>query len=134
MRMQAANQVPCWVAGKMTSVLQLTDTDFAHRLKAFSKHEKAQLRQELQAASAKAGVPCSLKCGPFELLKVISASLKRLEQVTLEENLVLAAARRNGMLAWRPSVSQGMLVDAGKQAWCKDVPASCASHRHMFRL
>ncbi len=129
-RMQLIGQVAAWIAGKMTSVLQLTDTDFARRLKAFAMHEKDLLKQEMKAAAAKAGVgACTFRCGAYEILRIIKRSLQRLEEVTVKENLVLAAARRNGMLAWRPDLTEGKLVCPDEQPWCRGLPPTCRSHR-----
>ncbi len=128
-RMQVIGQVPAWIAAKMTSVMQLTDTDFAYRLKAFAAHEKDLLKLEMKAAAAKAEVEATFRCGAYEILRIVKNSLQRLEQVTVRENLVLAAARRNGMLAWRPDLTAGKLVCPDAQPWCRDLPPSCRSHR-----
>ena len=53
--MQLAGQVPSWVASKMTSVLQLTDTDFAFRLMCFAKAEKDVLLDEMKAMAQQQG-------------------------------------------------------------------------------
>ncbi len=84
--------------------LQIIDTDFAFRPKSYATHVKQQLETQLQAAAAQAGMKPTLKCGAFEILKIITDSLKMLKEVTGKENLVLAAARRTGILAWRPDL------------------------------
>ena len=100
-RMQLVNQIPVWVMGKMTAALQITDTDFAYPLKAYAKSAKEELKQQLKAVAAKAGLPPILKCGAFEILSIIKKSVDQLAVRCRKDNLVLAAARRNGMLAYR---------------------------------
>jgi len=113
----------------MTAALQITDTDFAYPLKAYAKAAKETLKQELKAAAAKAGLQPVLKCGAFEILSIIKKSVDQLEVRCRKDNLVLAAARRNGMLAYRPDFAVGRLVKPDEQPWCKDLPPCAASHR-----
>ena len=127
--MRLAGQVPAWIAGKMTACLQITDTDFAFRLKAFATEAKLQMRTQLQASSLQAGMESGLRCGAFEILKIITDSVKLLKEATVKENLVLAAGRRNGILAWRPDMKAKKLVDCSEQEWCKKLPECGASHR-----
>jgi len=86
---------------------------------------------QLQAAALKAGQSPSLKCGPYELMKVIHDALKALKAKTLEEDLVMKAALRNGILAWRPCQKTKKLVkvDEETQPWCKGLPKVGDSHR-----
>ena len=73
----------------------------------------------------------TLKCGPYEVLKVIHDALKQLKARTLKENLVMKACLRNGLLAWRPNMEKKVLekVEPETQPWCKDLPAVGDSHR-----
>jgi hypothetical protein len=127
--MQLVNQIPVWVMGKMTAALQITDTDFAYPLKAYAKSAKEELKQQLKAAAAKAGLKPILKCGAFEILSIIKKSVDQLEVRCRKDNLVLAAGRRNGMLAYRPDFEAGRLVKPDEQPWCKDIPPCAVSHR-----
>ena len=127
--MQLIGQVPTWIAGKMTSVLQLTDTDFAFRMKAFAKESKEILLDEMKAKARKAGCAVTLKAGPYELLRIVQECLCKMEAITKKEDLVLAAARRNGLLAWRPDLNSGRLEPAEGQPWCSKLPKCGDSHR-----
>ena len=127
--MRAAGQVPVWIAGKMTPCLQITDTDFAFRLKSFANQVKQDVKLQLAAAATQAGLEQTLKCNAFAILKIIQESVKMLRDITVKENLVLAAGRRNGILAWRPNMKEKKLVECSKQAWCKDLPQCGVSHR-----
>ena len=84
--MQLSNQVAAWILGKMTSVLQITDTDCARPLKVCANGAKNRMRQELKAVAAQTGCPESLKCGPLELMTIIHESLKDLKKDMEEKN------------------------------------------------
>jgi len=124
-----AGQIPTWIAGKMAACLQITATDFAYRLKSFATQAKQELKNQMQAAVVQAGVEATLKCAAFEILQIIQKSVQMLRETTVQENLVLAAARRNCILAWRPDMKAKKLVDCSVQEWCKDLPECGVSHR-----
>jgi hypothetical protein len=113
----------------MTACLQITDTDFAFRMKALAKSAMERLRLELRATAAKAGVKPKLKCGAYEILRLIKESADQLQEISRKENLVLAAARRNGFLAYRPDFVKKALVRVDDADWCKSLPACAESHR-----
>ena len=127
--MQVANQVPTWILGKMTSVLQITDTGFARPLKVNAIGAKAAMRQQLKAAAAQTGAETTLKCGPLEIMTIIHESLEKLVEDTAGKNLVLAEGLRNGLLAYRPNWKTGKLESVEGQAWTKDLPKLAESHR-----
>ena len=127
--MKIAGQVPSWIAGKMTAVLQITDTDFAFLMKSYAEEVKREVRVQMEAVAAQAKKEVSLKCGAFEIMQIIAGSLNRLKETTLKKNVVLAAARRNGILAYRPDMKARQLVDCSDQPWCKDLPKCGDSHR-----
>ena len=54
--MQVCNMFDSAIAGKMTAVLQVTDTDFARRLKVHGAQVKDEVRHELKLAGVKAKV------------------------------------------------------------------------------
>ena len=66
--MSLIGQIPAFIAGKMTPVLQVTDTDFAFRLKVFIRQEMDVLRDALRQKAKLQELPCVFKCGPFEVL------------------------------------------------------------------
>ena len=127
--MKIAGQVPSWIAGKMTAVLQITDTDQAYLMKCYAEEVKREVRLELEAVAAQAHKEVSLKCGAFEIMQIIAGALKKLKDTTIQKNVVLAAARRNGILAYRPDMKEKKLVDCSDQPWCRDLPRCGASHR-----
>jgi hypothetical protein len=109
--MRLAGQIPTWIAGKMTACLQIIDTDLAFMLKSFATQVKHEVKTQVQAAAVQAGVEATLKCGAFEILQIIQKSVQMLRGTMVQEHLVLAAARRNGILAWRPDLKAKKLVD-----------------------
>jgi len=118
-----AHSVMSYVAGKMTAVLQLTDTDVSFSLKAAATREKASLRKMMRAAAVSKNEPApSHRVGQYELLRIAAAAHDHMVELNLEKNVVLAGLRRNGMLAWRPSLSQGKLVRSDEQEWTKSLP------------
>ena len=112
-------------AGKMTPVLQLTDTDFAFLFKALCERAKRRVLEAQKATCKKEGKREEFRCTPYNVFYIIQEGLKELALKTKERNLVLAGLRRNGMLAYRPT-SKG-LVKASEEAWAKDLPE--ISHR-----
>ena len=113
------------IAGKMTPVLQLTDTDFAFLFKACCQAVKARVVTAQKAACKKEGKREEFKCTPYNVLYILQEGLKDLKLKTEERNLVLAGLRRNGMLAYRPTLKG--LVRAAEEAWAENLPED--SHR-----
>lgn len=54
-------------------------------------------------------------------------AVDNLQQKFVHKGTLLAAGRRNGFLAMRPSLSKQCFVKSHEQAWCKDLPEG--SHR-----
>ena len=131
--MKLAGQVPSWVLGKMTSVLQITDTDFARPLKLHANQAKQELRQILKATAAQTGANESLKCGHAEILFIIDSALRLLEESCAGKCKVIEAGVRNGILAYRPNWSTGKLDPVEGQPWLKELIGDkvhlCKSHR-----
>jgi hypothetical protein len=65
----------------------------------------------------------SFKCGPFEVLRIAHAGHQHMKEINAQGDIVLKACRRNHFLAYRPSLSQGKLVEADKQKWAMEMPA-----------
>ena len=120
-------QVQALVAGKMTPVLQLTDTDQAKAFKDCARDAKDALLFMNKERCRKAGDRLTLKCGHKEYLWIIQEALTRLKVKTEANNTVLAGLRRNGNLAWRPNLQEGTFERADKEAWARSLPEE--SHR-----
>ncbi len=63
------------------------------------------------------GARHSFKCGPFEVLRIAHAGHPHMKEINAQGDIVLKACRRNHFLAYRPSLSQGKLVEVGEQKW-----------------
>ena len=68
--MKALNWIDSPIFGKMTPCLQLTDTDLAHKLKAFAEKEKEQLRVELEVKALKEKVKPDLVMKVSEVWRI----------------------------------------------------------------
>ena len=100
-QMGLAWQLQAIVAGKMTPVLQLTDTDFAFLFKSNLTKAKTNLQQELKATASRKGQRANVKCGLYEMMRLLQEAFQATKKQAAERNLVLAGLRRNGMLAYR---------------------------------
>ena len=100
-QMGIAWQLQAIVAGKMTPVWQLTDTDFSYLFKQNLAKAKTNLQQELKATASRKGERANMKCGLYEMMRLLQEAFQATEEQAAERNLVLAGLRRNGMLAYR---------------------------------
>ncbi len=96
------HQILSLIQGKMTPVLQLTDTDFAFLFKA----KATAAKERLKAKAKKDGSRESWNICLYPMMKVISEALKALEKETIDIDLALAGLRRSGMLVYRPHVEK----------------------------
>ena len=118
--MSAINQMPAWIWGKMTPVLQITDTDAAHHLKRFANEAQHQLRRELREKAIAEGVHACFKQGIYEILRVTSEALKKLKHfMDVEQPRTLQAGLRNYLLSYRPDFETKTMVKAIEQPWAK---------------
>ena len=117
------------ILGKMTPVLQLTDTDVAFLLKSEAATAKEKLIMDLKAKSRQEGVRENFSCGHYEILRIVHDACNGLIEKMHKQDTILSGLRRNGMLAWRPDLTLGKLVRSDEQFWAKDRPQGC--HRVM---
>lgn len=118
-----SHSVLTFVAGKMTPVLQLTDTDLSFAVKRAADRVKAELRRDLRAEALKrCSEPPAFVCGPYEILRVAFGAHEHQVKLNNENQTILKGLRRNGMLSYRPSLSKGKLVRSDTQPWCQDMP------------
>ena len=69
-KMQLAHQIPTWIAGKMTPVLQLTDTDLAHPMKAAAQAAKKVIAHDMRIAGQINGQKPTFTCGPKQMMQI----------------------------------------------------------------
>jgi hypothetical protein len=125
--MQVIGMLDAPILGKMTAVLQVTDTDIARPLKVIAAEEKEALRAELKLKAVQEGVKESFVCKAPEVMRIVARSIKRLNSKLIQENTILKAARRNYMLSYRPDFQAKRLVRSDSQPWAQDLPEG--SHR-----
>ena len=108
----AAWQLVTFIAPDMTPVLQITDTDQAAYFKAACRRAKDELYHLKKKKAAAAGCRETVDSSPAEVLAIVQAGLHQLRDSNARSNQILAAARRNGLLCWRPDSEGRQLVQA----------------------
>ncbi len=106
------------IAGKMTCVLQLTDTDVARPFKVGANHEKRRLMcerrdvamAELRAAGGGCELRPRLRTTNKDMLRIALKGHEAVEKANDESEMLLAGLRRNGYLHWVPRKSENRLV------------------------
>ena len=118
-----AHQVQATIVSKMTSALQLTDTDFSHEFKSLMRRavdEKRRVGMMKQRQDEAA--PSDLhKLSIREIAECLDLSMQAMIDKNHEKQWVLAGLRRNGFLVLRPE-KQGRMVHQENQQWCQDKP------------
>ena len=113
-----------WIGGKMTAVMQLTDTAVAFSLKRYVEAVKAEVRREKRGEAdwesvwVEAG-RSELKCISKDLLRILAESwgrLKHRDEVE-EPDRMLRAARHAGWLSYRADPATKCLVRADEEDW-----------------
>ena len=84
--MKALNWIDSPILGKMTPCLQLTDTDLAHKLKAFAEKEKELLRVELEVKALKEKVKPDLAMKVSEVWRICYRTVEWRQNKLLEAN------------------------------------------------
>ena len=124
--MYTSSHIAAWIPGGMTPVMQIVDTDLAAPFKAACRRSKDELRTMLKRKALQEEVRAPFKMGYLEILAVIQAGLKHLAAMNAEHKTILKAARRNGLLAYRPLQGNMVPVDED-EGWAADMPQG--SHR-----
>ena len=120
--MALANQLSCLVAEKCASKLQITDTDFAKQFKSLVRKKLMEPRAQWQAQrKAEHSV---WKVGPLEIVTAVVSAQEAMAEKNLQDEWVLRAAVRNGILVYRPDPASGKLVELLSQPWAKEMDLS----------
>ena len=109
--MQACHHIATWIAGKMTPALQLTDTDVAFVFKAFARQVKSDILVRQKHAAEAMEIKPVYSMGPEEIVELTAKAHAKLVKREAEKPIIIPGAARNGMLCYRPSLSQGKLVN-----------------------
>ncbi|CAE7324759.1 unnamed protein product [Symbiodinium sp. CCMP2592] len=122
-----SHQIPSLVLPKMTSLLQLTDTDFSHAFKAAVRRSlDEQHRRHEPGTNARDGPmhESFTKLGIREMAKALHEAMEHMIKLNEETNWVLAGLRRNGWLALRPDET-GKLKKCDDQPWAQGMRLGC---------
>ncbi|CAE7826855.1 unnamed protein product, partial [Symbiodinium sp. CCMP2592] len=125
-KMALAQQIGCCVAAKCTSFLQITDSDFSKQFKAFVRKELKDLRTEFQKQTKGNSV---FKVGALEIIKAVVAAQAQMSTKNENDQWVLRAAVRNGILAYRPNPQTGKLEQLLSQKWAKEMNLGMGTKR-----
>ena len=112
--MHLANQISTLVAAKCTSKLQITDSDFSKQFKSLVKGKLQQLRPDFQQ---KYQQDAAWKVGSLEILESVVFAQEEMSKKNLEDEWVLEAAIRNGILGYIPS--GGKLQKVTECSWAQ---------------
>ena len=104
--MALAQQVSCLVAAKCTSKLQITDSDFAKQFKSLVRKKLIELRHDFQHKPQAPGQDAVFRVGALEIVQAVVSAQQAMSEKNAEDQWVLRAAVRNGILAWRTKPSE----------------------------
>ena len=127
--MALAQQISCLVAAKCTSKLQITDSDFAKQFKSLVRKKLIELRHDFQHQPQPHGKDPVFRVGALEIVKAVVSAQQAMSEKNDEDQWVLRAAVRNGILAWRPNPDKGCLEEVTTQPWCAEMDLSMGSKR-----
>ena len=111
-----SHQAQSTIQAKMTSAMQLTDTDFSHQFKAAVKSHIDEKVEAMQRDSTE--LP---KISNLDIAFAVDAAMQQMVEANEEKAWVLAGLRRNGFLAVRPDAT-GKMRWCGEEDWAKDKP------------
>ena len=129
------NQVPAEILGKLTQRIQVTDTDYARSFKSRFRHQLDGYRKDHRDSSkGKAGK--LYQVGYYDIIRGVVAAEDELRNQNHQDSWVLAATIRNGILAYLPDPSKGIMVPIADQEWAsqfkagsKRIPSDWLEHR-----
>ena len=127
--MALAQQVSCLVAAKCTSKLQITDSDFAKQFKSLVRKKLIELRHDFQHQPQPLGKDAVFRVGALEIVQAVVSAQQAMSEKNAEDQWVLRAAVRNGILAWRPNLQKGCLEEVCAQPWAAEMKLSMGSKR-----
>ena len=119
--MAAAQQVSCLVAATCT------DSDFAKQFKALVRKKLLALRHDFQHAQK--NTSSVFKVGALEIVTSVAWAQQEMTAKNWQDQWVLRAAVRNGLLAWRPNPETGRLEEVCSQPWAKELGLSMGSRK-----
>ena len=101
-----------------TAICQPTDTHLAKPGKDAGRSQKEQQREAMRLSCQARKVPVSYESGKKEMLEVAVAMQRAMLRLNKDSDVVLAACRAGGWLAYRPDAG-GSLRRADEEAWAQ---------------
>ena len=130
--MYLCNQVPAWIRGKITDILQIADTHVNRSVKVMTAKKHEKLRRELQKLAQLENTKAIFKCGVYETMRTLLEVIQECKRDFEHNDRLLSAAFANAWLALRPDFSdetQPRFVKASDQAWYKEKEFKMGTHR-----
>ena len=113
-----------WIAGKMTAVMQLTDTSVAFGLKKHVEQVKEEVRRAKRGgadwdAAFLGNGKQEMRCTSRDLLRICGESWKRLKHAdeVVDPSRLLRAARAAGWMSYRGDPTTKTLVRCDHEGW-----------------
>ena len=126
------NQASTEILGKLTQRIQVTDTDYARSFKSRFRNQLDQFRRDHR--NTRSGK--LYQVGYYDIIRGVVAAEDELRNQNHQNSWVLAATIRNGILAYLPDSSKGILVPIADQEWAsqfkagsKRIPSDWLEHR-----
>ena len=95
--LRTCNQMQTPIAGKMTTYLQLTDTDFAKQFKYYMRHKMDELRPRGQQQLLEKGMRETWRAELAHVAETIQYAHQQMVRENEEKRWVIAGLVRNGM-------------------------------------
>ena len=132
----ACGQLLTFIGGKMTPVMQVTDTAVAFQLKKVVEAVKAEVRRAKRGKHEDVAyleaVREDTKCDSGDLMRILGRSWARLraqDEVDHPDRL-LKAMRSAGWLSYRADPSRKVLVRCDQEDWMRGLEDSLPEHTH----
>ena len=117
-----SHEIGHFIGGKVTAVIQPTDTDVVFPLKAQATRTQDVIRRELREKAIEENTNCIFRCGPYECLRIAVEACKYVEKQNKETNNLLKCPRGCGWLARRPDFEAKKMVTVEHEPWAKEFP------------
>ena len=112
-------QLPAWIRGKVTPVVQLADTHVIKPVKTKTAHKHIKLRKELQKLAETENTRAVYKCGFYEIMRTLYDVISECREDFGKERKLLQAMYSLGYLVLRPNLETNKLEKTEGQEWRK---------------
>ena len=117
--MSLCQQIPAWIRGKVTPVIQLADTHVIKPVKTKTAQKHIKLRKELQRLAEAEKTRAVYKCGFYEIMRTLYDVISECREDFRNDRKLLKAMYSLGYLVLRPNLETNKLEKTEGQEWCK---------------